>query len=651
MVWSRVELKDAVEVANVPVLLMVLFQLTGDSKWLRDPYRPSRSKGLDDHESGGLPAERQSEVRAAAVTAIEAWRDGTAVAVPRPGPDELAAMMPCFLGEDVPVEYLELLDSVAHPDVDISAPTAPAGRRTAVIVGAGISGIIAAIRLRAEGVDCRILERSETTSGAWGVNHYPGCGVDIPSYWYSSSLLDWDWSEHFARRPEVDAYLKQMIETYGLEDVIELGTRVVGAVFDEDTSTWTVRSVDIGGTEQVDVCDVLITAVGTFGTPRLPDWPGIEQFEGEVIHSARWDEATDLSGKRVAIVGTGASAMQMLPAIAGAPERVTVFQRTPQWVAPCPKYFDKIDPRIHWLINNVPFYRAWYKVRLAWTWSDKIYTSLQRDPEWPHLERSLNQRNDGHRAFFTRYLMEKLEDSPDLQAACLPDYPPFGKRMLLDNGWFEALQRDDVDLVAEPVTALEGPCVVTASGERIETDVVAVCTGYAADEYLKDLKIVGRHGKEIHEFWGPHDARAYLGMTVPGYPNLIILNGPNLNTGAGGSYFFVAECQADYVVDLVRALRANAAATFEPKRLVFDKYNEEVDAAHDEMIWTHPGMSTYYRNDRGRVVLNWPWRLIDLWRATRSVERSAFEWTGTEKASPAGVPEQLLTADKRTDRL
>ena len=288
-------------------------------------------------------------------------------------------------------------------------------------------------------------------------------------------------------------------------------------------------------------------------------------------------------------------------------------------------------------MNEVPFYRAWYKVRLGWTWSDKIYTSLQRDPSWPHSDRSLNARNDGHRASFTRYLMSELEGEPELQRLSLPNYPPFGKRMLLDNGWFAALRRDDVDLVGEGVRSLDAAGIVTESGQHVDVDVVALCTGYAADEYLKGIEVVGRGGRELHDLWGSHDARAYLGMTVPGFPNMLILNGPNLNTGAGGSYFFVAECQADYIVDMVRELWARKAATFECGESAFETYNAEVDAAHEHMIWTHPGMTTYYRNTRGRVVVNMPFRNVEYWRMTRHADLDEFHTEPRRTDGAAGV--------------
>jgi 4-hydroxyacetophenone monooxygenase len=277
-------------------------------------------------------------------------------------------------------------------------------------------------------------------------------------------------------------------------------------------------------------------------------------------------------------------------------------------------------------MENVPYYRVWYRFRLAWTFNDRVQPSLVIDPEWEHPERSLNVVNEGHRRYFTRYVEEQLDGRPDLIEKSVPTYPPFGKRMLLDNGWFEALKRPNVELVTAGVAAFSEGAVETVEGESFEADAVVLCTGFQARNFLGPIDVRGREGRSLREAWGEDDATAYLGMTVPGFPNLFIMYGPNTGLGAGGSYIFVAECDARYIVSLVVGMLENGKGAVECRQDVHDRWVERVDEAHAEMVWSHPGMSTYYRNSRGRIVTNLPWRVVDYWAMTQHVDPGDYEF-------------------------
>lgn len=618
----------AVSAANVPVLLMVLFQLTGDRRWLKAPYTPSRPRGLGEHMSGGLPDRVQRKVREAAVDALRAWASGTPVAVPDPPEALLVEMMSICMGEAVPQEYGPLISAEMDHKPLVPSPEAgidPAKQSdfSVLIIGAGISGLVAAVGLRQAGIPFTVLEKNVDLGGTWWENRYPGCGVDTPSHLYSFSAFPRHWSTHFGKRDEVLGYLHDMAEHFEILPFVRLRTEVLGAAYDADAQYWKVRTRDSAGREQEMEANFLISAVGLLNRPKIPNLPGVNAFHGPIFHSARWPDDLDLTGKRVAIVGTGASSMQIMPAIVDEAAQVTVFQRSPQWVAPSENYFGEVGDDLSWLIENVPFYHQWYRLRLAWTVGDRLHQSLQVDPEWPHPARSLNSVNEGHRRFFTRYLSEQLKGREDLQKKALPRYPPFGKRMLLDNGWFAALKRSNVELVTDPVVEVTETGVRTSSGAETTVDVIVLATGFHAQNMLYPMDIRGRGGTSLREVWGEDDATAYLGMTVPGFPNFLIMYGPNSNPSSG-SYFFIAECQMNYLVQLIKIMIEHDLAAVECRQDVCENYNGMVDEANSHMVWTHPGMENYYRNAAGRVVTNSPWRVLDYWNMTRIVSMADF---------------------------
>ncbi|UIX29372.1 FAD-dependent oxidoreductase [Streptomyces sp. GQFP] len=618
-------LRDALDVANIPTLVPLLFQLTGDPKWTRDPYRPTRPRGTDDHDDAGLPADVRDEIRAAVAEAVLAWAAGRPVARPAPTGRELLDLLTLSVGEEVPEEYEPM--TAEHMGFRAKCPPTVATPGSAdfhvLVIGAGVSGLTAAKHLRDLGISHTVVEKNPRVGGTWIENRYPGCGVDTPSYLYSLSFFPRAWTHHFGKRGELETYLDELATHFGLLDSIRFGTTAVSAAWDDDTERWTVVVRDPQGRERTLTANALISAVGQLNVPKIPDLPGLADFHGPVFHSARWPEDLDLRGRTVAVIGTGASAMQIVPAVAGEVAALDVYQRSPQWVSPNKNYFRPVGDKVHWLMENVPYYRAWYRFRLAWAHNDRVHASLQKDPDWPHPERSLNATNDGHRRFFTRYILDQLDGRPDLVEKALPDYPPFGKRMLLDNGWFAALRRPGVELITASVTALTRTGVVTSTGEERPADIVVLATGFEAHRPIR-YDIVGRGGQVLRDLWGEDDARAYLGITTPGFPNLFFMYGPNTNLGHGGSFIFLAESQIDYITDSLCRMVNEDISSIECRPEVGERYNEALDQAHQRMVWTHQGMDTWYRNSKGRVVTNMPWRVVDYWTMTRAVDLDDF---------------------------
>ncbi len=499
---ERERFEEAVAIANIPTLVMVLVQLTGDRAWLEEPYRIRRARGLSDNDTGGLSEEHQAEVRAAALEAILAWRGGKLPAIEKPDAELLVTMLSCSIAESVPEEYGPFTAAqLGFRPLDVREISVPDGFR-ALIVGAGASGIVAAANLQRAGIPFAIVEKSDRVGGVWYENRYPGAGVDTPNHLYSFSFIPYDWPAYFSLRDELSAYMEYAARELGLEEHLELETELVSAEWDAATATWkaTIRQPD--GHQRVEHPNLLISATGQFNPPIWPEIEGVHEFDGVSFHSARWPEGLDLAGKRVAVIGNGASAMQICPAIQNEVGSLTIFQRSNHWAAPFEHFQKPVPEPIRFLINEVPLYRAWYRVRLGWNFNDRVHESLQKDPSWHDPDRSLNALNDGHRRFFTSYIEEELGDRRDLLPKVLPGYPPFGKRMLMDNGWYRMLRNPKVELVDTPVARVRENRVETEDGGRYEADVLVIATGFDVQNFGTAFELRGRSGRTLRETWG-----------------------------------------------------------------------------------------------------------------------------------------------------
>lgn len=622
-------LQEAVGIANIPTLLMVLVQLTGDEKWLSAPYLPGRPRGIDDNDDGRLPPDVQQDIRSAALTAIRNWKASGDMAIPRPSDALLVRMLSVAMGEDVPQPYGEIIAAgmglAPENDNHRFAPLdVPEGFKV-LIIGAGISGVCAAIKLQAEGVNFEIFEKNENFGGTWYGNRYPGSGVDTPNHLYSFSFAEYNWTHYFSLRDELFDYVEHVANKFNLAPRTHFGTMVETVRFDEARQIWQV-TVDGPDGKVVHEANMVISAVGALDVPKIPAIPGAETFPGQSFHTARWPDDADIAGKRVAVIGNGASAMQVVPAIVDETESLVIFARSKQWAAPFPKFKTEVPEAIRTLMREVPLYQKWYKQRLAWTFNDRIHTTIQKDPEWPHPERAVNAINDRQRAVFTDYIVSELGERQDLLPHVLPDYPPFGRRMLMDNGWFRTVARDDVTLVTEQLQEIRGNTLVSSSGREFEADVLVWATGFHVSEFLASINLVGRNGATIRDVWDGDNARAYLGTTVPQFPNFFMLLGPNIGLGHGGSIIGPVESQMDHILLLMRKLFDRGAQTIEVREEVYEDYNRRLDEAHDQMVFSHPGLDSWFRNSRGRIVGITAWRHDDFWRMARDVRDDDYDF-------------------------
>jgi 4-hydroxyacetophenone monooxygenase len=623
---SDAQMAAAVADANVPTLLMLLVQLTGDVHWLEAPYTLGPTRGMSDNDSGGLDDQLQDEIRTAALDAILAWRSGAPVAIPEPSDELVVKLLSRSMAEEVPLQYGPMLATEltgasrgALPD---SAPWQVPNEFSVLVVGAGVSGILAGIRLSQAGIPYRILEKHASVGGVWLENQYPGCSVDTPSSLYSYSFARNDWTHDFAKREEVKRYLETVASDYGILPSISFDTEVRSAEYSVDRQGWVVRT-EKNGVEELLYANVLVSAVGAFNTPITPNIAGIDTFKGQKFHTARWPDDANIVGRRVAVIGNGASAMQVVPAIADEVASLTIFQRTAQWAQPFEKFGRPTPDAVRLLMREVPLYDAWHRVRLDWIFHDRLYPALQVDREWDHPERSVNAINDGHRRFLTRYIASELDGRDDLIESVLPTYPPFGKRMLFDNGWFRALKKPAVRLVNDAITQITEHSVVTARGEDYEVDVIVLATGFDVARFLSTLNVTGRSGSTLRQVWDDDDCRAYLGTAIPGFPNLFCLYGPNTQAGHGGSFFFTVEAQVDYLMSMLRQMFDRGLAVVECRQEVFDEYNKSVDETHARMIWTHSGVHNYSRTPKDESSLI---ALSEMWTigAERDMPTSAI---------------------------
>jgi 4-hydroxyacetophenone monooxygenase len=622
---------EALEHASVATLVMAIVHLTGDTSLLEGTIR--LQPPLPGEVDGGLTDDDKRRIRAMGLDALRAYRDRGGTLPPPPSAATIRQMMSFLVGQEVPDEYVPMfLEEMALDDGDardVAWDAVPAERREAfhvVVIGAGMSGLLAAIRLEQAGIPYVVIEKNEGVGGTWLENSYPGCRVDVANHFYSYSFEpNHDWPEFFSQRAELRDYFERCTDRYQLRRRIRFGTEVIAARWDEGSARWAVRIRTRDGHEETLTANALVSAVGQLNRPRLPDIPGRESFAGPAFHSAEWRHQHSLAGKRIAVIGTGASAFQLAPEVAKEASRLVVFQRSPPWMVPNPRYHARVSEAKKWLLRHVPYYGRWYRFLLFWPGSDGLMPSLVVDPEWPHPERSVNAMNDAMREYFIQYMAQQIGDDPALLAKVVPTYPPFGKRMLQDNGtWLATLKRDNVDLVTDPIAAITPQGVRTVEGTEYPVDVIVFATGFHANRFLWPMEIAGRDGLTLHERWG-EEPRAYLGITVPGFPNLFCLYGPGTNLAHAGSIIFHSECQVRYVMGCLVALLAGGFAAMDCRQDVHDAYAARFDARHTTLVWSHPGMNNWYKNANGRVLTTSPWRLVDYWGWTKSPALEDYE--------------------------
>lgn len=614
------ELRANLLLADPGVLVAVLAQLTGDSSVV-DEFGPKITYVPDPPERAGVTdpdtAARLADAMVAALCAASG--SGTIPAV------DLASftrLVPVVLGSEVDEEQVPLLfeQSGFRPSTPTLPRTVPIPRTTTVaIIGAGLAGINAALSAAEAGVTYEIFERNAEVGGTWLTTKYPGIGVDTPSAYYSLSReVNPGWSNYYPQGAEYQAYLVGLADKHRLREHTRFDTEVQALWWDEERQHWQIHSVSADGTRDVSHATVVITAAGYLNRPRWPDLPGRETFAGISVHSALWDPELDLTGTRVAIIGAGCTAVQIVDASVEQVAHLTVFQRQPHWVAPRKRLSDDVPEHRRYLGSRLPHYTKWHRLKSYWGTADNNYPIILQDEEWSKTHLSISPANDVLLQMCQQYIAQTFGAESELAKKVTPDFAPYGKRIIRDpGGYYAALTRDHVDVEAAEPARVNASGIVTQDGRQLDLDVIIYATGYHLD-FLSTMDIRGRDGIALADEWG-QSPRSYRGGTVPGFPNLFINSAPNYSPGHGAGANFAMEVLSHYVIECLQLMALRGARSIEVTDEAYREYVASIDDAMARTVWCHtPNAHTYYRSGSGRVVVATPFRLVDVWTEHRA---------------------------------
>jgi cation diffusion facilitator CzcD-associated flavoprotein CzcO len=474
------------------------------------------------------------------------------------------------------------------------------------VIGSGFGGLGAAVKLRREGItDFVILERADSVGGTWRDNSYPGCACDVPSHLYSFSFApNPGWPRAFSGQKHIRAYLERVTDTFGLRPHLRFGAEVKEARWDGDAQFWRVTTTAGDLT-----ADVVVSAAGPLSDPKIPDIPGLETFTGRVFHSARWDHDYDLRGKRVAMVGTGASAIQIVPSIQPEVGQLTVIQRTPPWVMP--RMDRAIGATERWLHDKIP---ATAKARRGILWLIREFQvgAFVRQPKMMKAAERI-ARN---------HLNRSVRD-PELRARLTPDYTIGCKRILLSNTYYPALAKPNTEVITSALTEVRGSSVVTADGTEREVDAIIFGTGFHVTDLPIGERVFGADGRSLAEHWSKGMA-ALRGCTVDGFPNLLFIIGPNTGLG-NSSMILMIESSLNYMADYLRTLSRTGAAALDAKPVAVASWNAELQRRVSRTVWNTGGCQSWYLDANGRNTTAWPGTTAEFRRATRQLKLSEYE--------------------------
>ena len=621
---SKQTLERALDSASFPVIAALLVHFTGDISILDKLPKPNQV--VLGETQGFLTHKDKQIIKKIALKEIGRFFSNSASDdIYIPSNEELNEMMNFIVGEEVSSDYVPMMLGDLNITTHTSKPNflATKSNLEVLIIGAGMSGILAAIKLAEIGIKYKIYEKNNDLGGTWYENQYPGSRVDIANHFYSYSFEEnHQWSEHFSRQPELLDYFKKCFHKYDIQKNTYFETQVTDMKFDELNQEWSVNSI-CHGEKKTESISIVISCVGQLNQPKVPEINGLKKFQGNMFHSSQWPNFDVISGKKVAVVGTGASAFQIVPSIAKSCKELTIFQRSPPWMFPNPQYHEEVDDGKKWLLKNLPFYSRWYRFLLFYPGSDQLLDSLFIDPAWKVRSDSINQKNDAMRELFTAAMLGQISDQ-SLVDKVIPDYPPFGKRMLQDNGaWLQALHLPNVTLLSEGVECISSKGVVS-SGKELEFDTIIFATGFRAQDFFSPINIDGGSGS-YDKIYGD-SPRSYLGITFSSMPNFFAMYGPGTNLAHAGSIIFNSECQINYICSAIKYMLSNNFKVIRVKPEIEKQYQDRFDKRHEKMVWQHSKVSSWYQNSKGKVVTTSPWRLVEYWNWTNKFNQDDYEF-------------------------
>jgi cation diffusion facilitator CzcD-associated flavoprotein CzcO len=626
--------------------LLSLIQLTGDRTLLHRYW-----DALDGKQETVMEAFRDinaheehepvdpaiaAEIRSRLLAAV---KSGRAPVMPQLDLPTFRKMSRLLLGKDLPEMSVEVAFQHGGFTTDTrvrKAQDVPPADFKAIVVGAGMMGINAAIKLQQAGFDFTVLEALDKVGGNWLTNTYPGAAVDTPSRVYSFSFEpNASWTQFYPRGPEFLSYLERVTDKYNLRERIRFGTWVEGATWDEGRKVWTVRSVRNGKPETHE-CNVLIMAVGPNNNPNYPDVTNLDAFKGPVIHSAQWDHSVDLTGKKAVLVGTGCSGVQVATAIADKVGELVIIQRQPEHIIPNPQAHAPVDPDEIWAMENIPFVVNWKRLQSLEGQMGDMRGMVMKDAEYAAQTGGFGPINDGMRMYAEGYVKSHFPDDPDMVALLTPNYPVFAKRPILDCGFYDTLKKPNVSILRGALAEAYEDGVILADGTRIDCDVLLLSTGYEL-HFGRQFDIRGVGGKSLKDAFDPHPF-SYEGMLITGFPNFIFMGAPYSYLVA--NHAVVSEQQVHYIVELLQWMVDEQLSSFDVTPEATAEFVNDVDSELQKTAWVQCGSAHGYYRDVGaggnkKVILAIPRHNSRIWHDLRSPRTEDFAVTHKPDAAPA----------------
>jgi 4-hydroxyacetophenone monooxygenase len=611
------EIEDAVPYADKMVLRGVLYHVTGDERVAATAVEPAR-RGLVVAKVVADPGEGEL-LQARAAEFLKRYRDGGADGAALDQYEKrLKRSLDLVAGEEIAerdVEYWSEELALTPWARSLEWPQQPAPGKLrdfhVLLIGLGLNGLNAAIQLKKAGIPFTAVEKNPDVGGTWFENHYPGCRVDTPSRAYSLICgAEFDPPYSFSPQRENLKYARWMVDKHGILPHIEFETEVLSLSWDESAKLWEARSEGRGGSRIWRV-NAVISAVGFLSRPSEPKLEGAENFKGRSFHTARWPDEVDVAGKRVAVIGSGASGYQTFPEIARVAEHTFLFQRVPNWVFDIEGYLNPLAPQVNWLERNLPYYRNFLRFRSKWMYGPNVLGPIfNRDPNI----------NDPIRAQRIEFMRRKFANRPDLFDKMLPKYPPFASRpVLVDNKYsvYDALTQNNTTLVTDGIARVTERGILDNKGNEHTVDFIAMATGFKANEFLWPMDVRGREGRRVEHLWKKDGPRAYIGTMLPGFPNFFMIYGPNTNPLGGAGVLTVHEMVSRFIASCLAHLIINDKRSLEVTVEAYDRYNAELDKAEELKIYARSGLSNYYTNEFGRSPGNCPFDGRKLWEWLR----------------------------------
>ncbi len=625
---------DAVKYADPMVLRGLVYQLTGDESIAATQATTAEIKHSEAGNASKELAIVQSKadvsdpadvamIQAKAAAFLKAYRDHGAPKVSCGTPERLARSLSLAAGADIPASELAMwveqlaLDPWARALVWPDPPASQDLQNFVVaVIGAGMGGLNAAVQLKHAGIPYFVIEKNDEVGGTWYENQYPGARVDSPSRTYTHIYgVDFEYPNAFCPQRENLRYFRWVADNFDIRKDITFKTEVKAIVWDETTKLWEIRTKGPDG-PRVWHANAVIASVGFLSRPNMPDIEGMESFEGKAFHTARWPKGLELKGTRVAVIGTGATGYQMVPELAKLTDHTFVFQRTPNWCFDTKSYLGPFPAQVNWLDRNFPYIRNFIRFRLSWLAGPETFAPIMRiDPQFEdqHARSAMNKKIREQQLSF---IQKKLASRPDLIEKMTPVAPPYSARPIIidtDYSIYDALLRDDVTLVTEPILKITPNGIEVKGGVEYPVDIIVYATGFKANDFLWPMEIRGREGRRVEELWQKDGARAYLGTMLPGFPNFFMIYGPNTNNFGGLQIVDFEEMVTRFALQCIGGLISQNKRTVDVSLDAYWRYNDEVDRAEALMIYKDPRAHNYYKNDSGRSAANNPIDIRKIW--------------------------------------